>query len=80
MKKIEWNTGRYYGTDGQPIIAKCIGEIGWNRRIFFHDKNRMITGEIDFPESCIFNEESIMRAYDNGNYSWISENEFNKIG
>ncbi len=45
MKYVRWNTGRYYGPDGQRIIAwQCDG------MIYFQDVDRGIGGKFPHPE------------------------------
>ena len=72
MKKIIFNTGRYYGPEGQIIEATehgnfdtCFSNPGEEQYIIFKDKTRNICGKILF---CRLAQSDIMRAYDAGNY------------
>ena len=70
--KITFNTGRYYGPDGQVIIAEEFnGPLNYfaddcEQYVIFDDTTRGIKGRIIL---CELKESSIMRAYDAGNYT-----------
>jgi hypothetical protein len=77
-RTIEFNTGRYYGEEGQIIKAQEFGsfkDFDWNDDsslpendpyIVFEDLTRGIKGKITL---CPFTEEAIMNHYDKGFYT-----------
>lgn len=78
MRKIKFNTGRYYSPEGQIIEAQEFGTpldlIDWfdftknEQYVVFNDLTRQIKGKIPFCKLC---EEEIIKAYDEGNYEQI---------
>lgn len=73
--KIEFNTGRHYGPEGQEIVAEVVG-IAYDDdmkcdilTVVFHDKTRCIKGRVlCFGEMT---QEQIMAAYDKGQYRLV---------
>ena len=71
QKIMGFNTGRQYSPKGQRIIAvqmETVSEDIFEREyadIRFEDIDRNIGGTIS---CCLFTQEDIMRAYDQGNY------------
>lgn len=76
MKAIKFNTGREYTDKGQRVAAALLG----NGDIYFVDVDRGIDGTIkgngltmgDIEALGLFNQRSIMAAYDNNEYAWTS--------
>jgi hypothetical protein len=75
MEKIEFNTGRKYATNGQPIVAVRIGET-----VIFKDEARLIVGTFELPAGQPLSQSAVMRAYDNYGYhmaAWKKEYDVN---
>ena len=70
-KVIGFNTGRHYSPEGQRIIAVQMGVVSddiFKREyadIQFEDIDRNIGGILS---CCLFTQDDIMRAYDQGEY------------
>jgi len=66
MRRMEWNTGRHYGPSGQIIRAvECRREFYGEMvpSVLIHDITRHLQYEI---VDCIFQEDAIIRRYDQG--------------
>jgi hypothetical protein len=73
MEKIEFNTGRKYAANGQPIVAVRFGET-----VIFKDEARLIVGTFELPAEQPLTQSAVMRAYDNYGYymaAWKKEYE-----
>jgi hypothetical protein len=73
MEKIEFNTGRKYATNGQPIVAVRFGET-----VIFKDEARLIVGTFELSAGQPLSQSAVMRAYDNYGYhmaAWKKEYE-----
>jgi hypothetical protein len=71
MEKIEFNTGRKYAANGQPIVAVRFGET-----VIFKDEARLIVGTFELPAGQPLTQSAVMRAYDNYSYrmaAWKKE-------
>lgn len=64
MEKIEFNTGRKYTTEGQPITAVRIGS-----KIWFRDDARFIVGSFEIEAGEDLTQRTVMKYYDAGKYS-----------
>jgi hypothetical protein len=65
VKRIEFNTKRYYGPEGQRIQAWMVGG-----QIYFHDLDRCIAGRLTGSHTEI-SKEIVMTFYDKGYYEEI---------
>lgn len=65
MKVLNFNTGRPYGPNGQPITAVYFED---KRVIAFVDPSRHMSGLFLDVDESFLNERSIMNMYDNLNY------------
>jgi hypothetical protein len=66
MRRMEWNTGRHYGPSGQILRAvECKREFYGEMvpSVLIHDITRRLQYEI---VNCIFQEDAIIRRYDQG--------------
>lgn len=68
--KAQWNTGRLYTDNGQPIVAQRVEE-----GIIFKDMARMIFGLIPLAQGVHLHDEFHLREltmanYDHHNYRW----------
>ena len=66
MKIINFNTGRFYGPEGQPITAIYFEN---ERVIAFADHGRDMTGLLRNVEADQLNQKTIMTRYDHNDYS-----------
>lgn len=73
--EMTFNTGRPYTEAGQVIQAKVVEgcDAFGDYVVHFADHSRHIYGEV---RVCDFSTDSIMNAYDNGNYVNISKPTF----
>jgi hypothetical protein len=75
--RTEWNTGREYSAQGQPIQATLVGD--W---VYFSDAARDIQGK--FPvqpgiDTEIELQRHVMSVYDRSIYACSSREEFDGI-
>lgn len=68
-KRHEWNTGRLYSANGQPIIAEVTPD-----GVHFYDRARGIYGTIALPAYSTLSDthsvrSHVMRAYDRNEYT-----------
>jgi len=66
MKIINFNTGRFYGPEGQPITAIYFDDI---KTIAFADHGRDMTGLLRNVEANQLNQKALMARYDHNDYS-----------
>jgi hypothetical protein len=69
LQKEEWNTGRMYAHNGQPIAAYVCALDG-ERFVFFRDRARMIDGIFELPDEDAFDLKwLVMYQYDHNLYN-----------
>lgn len=79
MRRMEWNTGRYYGPEGQIIRAveyEYTAISGGTRRgVLMYDVTRCVCYQI---QDCEFTKEAILHRYDFGGHRTLSTSVFEK--
>ncbi len=79
MRRMEWNTGRHYGPEGQIIRAveykRVVDETLTLRGVLLWDMTRKICYQI---EDCAFTQHDILRHYDIVGHNNYSKAEFEK--
>lgn len=79
MRRMEWNTGRHYGPEGQLIRAveyEYIALSGGARRgVLMYDVTRRICYQIN---DCEFTQAAVLHRYEFGGLSPYSKAEFEK--